>query len=139
MQTSIDLELGLGTTNVNIWQEHGRVAEDIGVAADHLLQLDGGGTEVKIDDNVVAAADDDNYAPDHLEQLEEEELRWGWYYTTMKGKIRKHCQTLRQPVKLLLSCQLSKGDRQRFPQLQDQQQLICTDAQKNNQTWTWHT
>ena len=70
MQTSIDLELGLGTTNVNIWQEHGRVAEDIGVALDHLLQLDGGGAEVKIDDDVAAAvAVDDDDAPDHLEQL----------------------------------------------------------------------
>ena len=68
MQTSIDLEMGLGTTNVNIRQEHGRVAEDIGFAFDYLLQLDGGGVEVKIDDNVVAAAADDD-APDHLEQL----------------------------------------------------------------------
>ena len=60
--------MGLGTTNVNIRQEHGRVAEDIGFAFDYLLQLDGGGVEVKIDDNVVAAAADDD-APDHLEQL----------------------------------------------------------------------
>ena len=78
MQTSIDLELGLGTTNVNIRQEHGRVAEDIGFALDYLLQLDGGGAEVKIDDDVAAAvAVDDDDAPDHLEQLEKEELRWG--------------------------------------------------------------
>ena len=70
MQTSIDLDLGLGTTNVNIWKEHGRVAEDIGFALDYLLQLDGGGAEVKIDDNDVAAADDDDDAPDHLEQLD---------------------------------------------------------------------